>query len=101
MKSGEDLATLEADFKRTQARHAKGENFDGFISPMQHLRDMIPQMEPGPKSVLDSTRCDPALLLGREDSSRWEHYVAEARREMRNFNRELSDAINLDKELSE
>ncbi|KAI0686125.1 RdRP-domain-containing protein, partial [Earliella scabrosa] len=101
MKSGEDLATLEADFKRTQARHAKGENFDGFISPMQHLRDMIPQMEPGPKSVLDSTRCDPALLLGREDSSRWEHYVAEARREMRNFNRELSDAINLDKELTE
>lgn len=97
MKSGDDFTKLEAKFKRMQARH-NTRSLDRLVSPIQHLRDMIPQTTGENETSLSTTQCDPALILKDEDPSRWNHYISEARRVMPSFNNRLSSAIKLDQD---
>ncbi|TBU29169.1 RdRP-domain-containing protein [Dichomitus squalens] len=94
MKSGEDFARLEKRFKQLQSRHA-GHNLDDFKSPIQRLRDLIPEGE-GEKLQNLSGRHDLSLILRDEDPTRWNRHLSEAVNVLPRFNKELSKAINLD-----
>ncbi|KAI0751822.1 RdRP-domain-containing protein [Daedaleopsis nitida] len=97
MKSGEDLTKLESKFKRHQSRYSS-QSFSGFVSPIQRLRDMIPQLDRESNLGLSGRQCDQALILRDEEPTRWNDYLSEARQVMRDFNRELSNAIRLDEQ---
>ena len=98
MKSGEDSAKLEKEFKKLRSRHAQAnQNPDGHRSPIQQLRDMIPQGDGEPLKNLNGLQ-DQSLILKDEDPVRWQYHVSEAAQALPMFNKELSDAIRLDKE---
>ena len=99
MKSGEDLARLERRFKALRIPH-RNLSPKGYRSPIQRLRDMIPERADEEPRNLNS-RQDPALVLRDEDPSRWQHHVSEAAQVLPKFNRELSEAIGLDQEYGE
>ncbi|KAI0717592.1 RdRP-domain-containing protein [Cerioporus squamosus] len=96
MKSGEDFARLRARFKEVQSRH-RGNVTPGFVSPIQQLRDMIPQTDVSESAKnLEADCCDPALIRREEDPVRWNNLLAEAREVMPRFNKDMRDAIKLD-----
>ena len=94
MKSGEDLAKLDKQFKRLCARYAPT-NTDNFTSPIEVLRNMIPTADvSSPRPLV----CDPSLILQTEAPDLWREYMAEAKRVMPQFNGSLREAIQSDRE---
>ncbi|KAI0368426.1 RdRP-domain-containing protein [Pilatotrama ljubarskyi] len=96
MKTGEDFAKLEADFRALCASYSVV-HLDRFVSPLEVLRRMIPEVEASSPRALE---CDSALVLRDEDPRLWQEYIAEAKRVMPRYNQELSGAIELDRESS-
>ncbi|KAI0655297.1 RdRP-domain-containing protein [Cubamyces menziesii] len=94
MKSGEDLAKLDKQFKRLCSHYAPTMP-DNFTSPIEVLRSMIPTADVSPPRPLV---CDPSLSLQNEDPDLWREYTAEAKRVMPQFNGSLREAIQLDRE---
>ena len=94
MKSGEDLAKLDKQFKRLCSHYASTMP-DNFTSPIEVLRSMIPTADVSPPRPLV---CDPSLSLQNEDPDLWREYTAEAKRVMPQFNGSLREAIQLDRE---
>lgn len=95
MKTGEDCAGLERKFKRYQSRATSRSN--DFVSPIQHLRDMIPIIADDSKKELSGSDCDPTLILREDDPASWGRCITEARDIMPLYNRGLRDAIEADR----
>ncbi|KAI0352487.1 RdRP-domain-containing protein [Trametes cingulata] len=94
MKSGEDFAKLEADFRALCSRYS-AVHPEHFVSPLEVLRRMIPEVDDASSEPLE---CDSTLILKDEDPRLWQEYIAEAKRVMPRYNKELSGAIELDRE---
>ena len=100
MKSGEDCARLERQFKALQQQYST-RSLDNFRSPIQHLRDMIPHDSNNRPVPLDGTQCDPDLILREEDPQRWNRYTPEAPSIMQRINQALFQAIKADNDAGE
>ncbi|TFY67076.1 hypothetical protein EVJ58_g1871 [Rhodofomes roseus] len=96
IKSGTDMQELKRRFfaVRTQARNAAARYRD-FRNPLNCLRDLVPRKD-GAK--ISSFTCDDALLIQDQDPKVWDDVMREARQAMREFNRELSQALRVDGE---
>ncbi|KAI0820710.1 RNA dependent RNA polymerase-domain-containing protein [Trametes gibbosa] len=91
-KTGQDFGRVQSEYRRLRSRNAL-RRLD--TSPLQVLRAMIPQVH---EPLTASFVCDPALILERENPRRWQKSIAEAKRVMPRYIRELSRAIELDRE---
>ncbi|PIL36406.1 RNA-dependent RNA polymerase [Ganoderma sinense ZZ0214-1] len=101
VKSGEDFATLKEQFETLRSRHAQtSKKPNGSQSPIQKLRDMVPQPHKEKLEGLDGLQ-DEALILRDEDPTRWQHHISEAMEALPRFNREFFQAIRDDKEFAE
>ena len=100
MKTGEDPARLERQLKALQ-QQLSTRSLDTFQSPIQHLRDMIPQEDNEKPVPLDGTKCDLDLILRKEDPQRWAQYTTEAPSVMQRYNQALARAISADKDAGE
>ena len=97
MKSGEDFERLERRFKSLKNQYGV-RDLNGFVSPIQRLRDMVPQLQNARSQVLDGSQCDDDMILRSEGPDSWRRLQNEAVSVMGHFNRELSQAIKLDED---
>lgn len=94
MKTGGDVAKLEADFKKALQVVKQTYGQPGtYRGPVHALRDQVPE---APRAQIVRFDCDPALVLNEDDRGLWDSYVNEAKTVMREFNRALRAAIELD-----
>lgn len=95
MKTGGNVTNLKQEFEKAYRAlgQKKPAQATGFRSPIQRLRDQVPQV-PNPK--MQRFDCDPALVLERDGKGLWDKYLREAEGVMSAFNQALSAAIQGD-----
>ncbi|KAK0187676.1 RdRP-domain-containing protein [Armillaria mellea] len=92
-KTGESIESVKNQFYALKT--LKRPSSDDWKDPIKHLQNLVPNP---PGDSQDDFQCDPDLILKeialRED---WDEYVAEGRKSLKAFNKELSRAIASDK----
>ncbi|OSD01932.1 RdRP-domain-containing protein [Trametes coccinea BRFM310] len=93
-KTGDDLSRLEYEFRTLRRSRQQANLWPGtYVSPIQALRDMVPQ---NTEPVQGKLVCDKSLVIEYENPLLWQESVAEAERVMRRYNKELRHAHKLD-----
>ncbi|KAI9059056.1 RdRP-domain-containing protein [Trametes sanguinea] len=94
-KSVDDFRRLEYEFGMLRSQPDANLRPGNYISPMQALRNMVPQAG---ESVVGRPTCDRSLIIKTENPLLWREFVAEAESVMPRYNRDLRRATKLDRE---
>ena len=95
MKSGTDVRSLQRQFR--EITRAPSKNHDGFKCPLESLRELVP-LDGGFSSRMTEFHCDETLIIREQDVDMWGKCFNEAPEALREFNKALSGAIDLDHE---
>ena len=91
MKSGDDPSKLRQKFRNIRGKAVAS---GSYVSPVQMLRNMVPESSSTKITKFD---CDPSLILRQQDPELFERFTVEARGALNQYNRELTVAIEEDK----